>query len=187
MTKELAKIYLDLPVEEWSDAMLALDIPNFYIINAATVFTAMTLTLEEDTVDTVIQLLASIFEYDNDDASFLRDDFLPAIRADMADIILTEQERSEILGDFAATMIKVAYAFVWQEQGNFNGGPLTGPVINALGAEFMSSINAFANQFISFPVYDQDLEVSFHNDSNVILPYLLGWCERLPRLGMVQL
>jgi len=156
--KEVADIFLDLPIDEWGETFLALEVPSFYISNAAMIFYGMTLVLEDEVVDSLLPVVAMLFEYPDDDKAFLMDEFMPRIRRDTSHITLTDEQRSQLMGDFLGTMIKVGYGFVWQEQGRFRGFPITISLINQLGADLIPLINGIANNLVSFPVYDQDME-----------------------------
>ena len=55
-------------------------------------------------------------------------------------------------------MIKFVYSAVWQEEIVVKP-VLLDPEVNALGADLLPKINALANNFLNYPIYDQDFQV----------------------------
>ena len=63
--------------------------------------------------------------------------------------------------DTLATLIKLIYAFLWQEYVLTGADIFLDPEVNVLGAQAMSSINGLANYLSSFPVLDESLQSGY--------------------------
>jgi hypothetical protein len=61
-------------------------------------------------------------------------------------------------GNVASTLVKLLYAFVWQEQ-IFDIPFILDEAANIQGAELIPTINEFANRFNSYTFYEQRLQV----------------------------
>lgn len=82
------------------------------------------------------------------------------MRALTATLNLTTEEKLVVQGNFESALIKLLYAFVWQEWAIGENPIIYDPAINEQGADLIPVINAFANSLNTFPIYDQDVQVS---------------------------
>ena len=67
-------------------------------------------------------------------------------------------ERLRLQGNLFSAVIKLLYAFLWQES-TFDFPLLLNPAVNAIGAELIPSVNAFANRLNDFTFYEQNFQV----------------------------
>ena len=65
----------------------------------------------------------------------------------------------ELETNFASAMVKLLYAFVWQEWVLTNNPAVFEPETNAMGNAAITTVNSFANSLNNWPIYDQDLQV----------------------------
>lgn len=93
---------------------------------------------------------------------------LQQLRAGSASLNLTTQEKLELDGNFASTLIKLLYAFVWQEWVVSDDPIILDPDINSGGAALLPVLNAYANSLNNYPIYDQDLQVFPSEDQTQI-------------------
>ena len=70
-------------------------------------------------------------------------------------------ENIQIELDTVATLMKLIYAFLWQEYVLTGADIFLDPEVNVLGAAFMSTVNGIANYLNSFPVLDEPLQSGY--------------------------
>lgn len=63
--------------------------------------------------------------------------------------------------DTLSTLIKLIYAFLWQEYVLTGSDIFLDPEVNILGAAFMSTVNSLANYLNSFPVLSDALQSGY--------------------------
>ena len=63
--------------------------------------------------------------------------------------------------DTLATLMKLIYAFLWQEYVLTGSDIFLDPEVNVLGAAFMSTVNSLANYLNSFPVLSDPLQSGY--------------------------
>ena len=80
------------------------------------------------------------------------------IRALTADIRIGLLEKVQLIGNFASTMVKLLYAFVWQEQ-TLDIPFVFDPEANVRGNELIPVVNAFANRLNDFTFYEENFQV----------------------------
>ena len=80
------------------------------------------------------------------------------IRALTADIRIGLLEKVQLIGNFASTMVKLLYAFVWQEQ-TLDIPFVFDPEANIRGNELIPVVNAFANRLNDFTFYEENFQV----------------------------
>ena len=81
------------------------------------------------------------------------------IRQSVTQLDITPVEVLHLKGDFLGALIKLIYAFVWQEWVITSDPRVFDPDVNAAGNAAIPAVNAFANSLNNFPIYDQDLQV----------------------------
>ena len=136
----------------------------------------LTLQLPPEQVDTLIDVLAEAFNLPDDMKQFLLDHYLPEvwmkirtksklilfkIRLATADVTLGILENIQLELDTLATLIKLIYAFLWQEYVLTGSDIFLDPEVNVLGAAFMSTVNNLANYLNSFPVLSEALQSGY--------------------------
>ena len=75
---------------------------------------------------------------------------------------LTFAEKSELRGNFESTLIKLLFAFLWQEQVITDAPIIFNETFNAWGAEMLSEVNAFANSLNTYEFYETNFQVTDH-------------------------
>ena len=83
------------------------------------------------------------------------------IRLATADVTLGIMENIQLELDTLATLIKLIYAFLWQEYVLTGSDIFLDPEVNVLGATFMSTVNNLANYLNSFPVLSEALQSGY--------------------------
>ena len=106
----------------------------------------------------LIALVAGLL-LDEKQAVFLTEDFGPAFSEALKDagVKLGFVERFTLGLKFAGTMIKLLYAFVWQEA-IIPGAYLENENLNRIGGEIIPAVNGLANALTGFPHSDGDLQ-----------------------------
>ena len=80
-------------------------------------------------------------------------------------------QKLQVDANFDSTLIKLLYAFVWQEWVIGDNPAIYDPAVNEFGANLIPTINGLANAFNNFPVYDQDLQASSETESCFFFQY----------------
>ena len=83
------------------------------------------------------------------------------IRLATQDVHVGILEKAQLELDFLATLVKLIYAFIWQEYALTSADIFLDPEVNVLGARAMSSVNALANSLSSFPVLSEPLQSGY--------------------------
>jgi len=89
---------------------------QYFFTFTAIIVNSLTLLLPDALGDKVIPTLMSLFQLEEDVQSFILEEYVPTIRAATSDVHLTMDEKSTLLTKFAGTLVKLLYAFVWQEE-----------------------------------------------------------------------
>merc|ERR1711998_702161 len=102
---------------DWNEALQELDVPDYFFTFATIVVNALTLMLPDAVADEVINVLVGLFStmLPPDVKVFLTQTYLHNIRGAI-DFQLTLQEKEAMVPVFLGTVIKLLWAFVWQEQ-----------------------------------------------------------------------
>ena len=77
----------------------------------------------------------------------------------MTDVQVTLVEKLQLEENFLSALIKLIYAFIWQEWAITDNPIFLDPDVNARGAALIPIVNGFCNQLNTFPIYDQNLQV----------------------------
>ena len=72
---------------------------------------------------------------------------------------LTNAEKLQLDLDFDSALVKLIYAFIWQEWVITDNPMVFDPEVNVQGNALITTVNAFANSLNNFPIYDQNLQV----------------------------
>merc|ERR1711971_415681 len=161
VASQLATMLQTMPVETWQAQIADLDTPDYMSTFAGIVSTLLTLQLPPEEVDNVIDILADAFSLPEDIKLFLEEHYLPEIRLATQDVHVGILEKAQLELDFLATLIKLIYAFLWQEYALTSADIFLDPEVNVLGANAMSSVNALANYLNSFPVLSEPLQSGY--------------------------
>ena len=72
----------------------------------------------------------------------------------------------QLIGDLASALVKLLYAFVWQEQ-ILDIPFVFDPEANIKGNELIPVVNAFANRLNDFTFYEENFQVGKSNQSSL--------------------
>ncbi|XP_059085901.1 uncharacterized protein LOC131882685 [Tigriopus californicus] len=155
---QLTDMFLEQSPEQWAETINSFDMPNYYKTFAGIVCTVFSVALENETADQIIDALIALFSFPPEEEVFIKEHYLPEMRALTATLNLTTEEKLVVQGNFESALIKLLYAFVWQEWAIGENPIIYDPAINEQGADLIPVINAFANSLNTFPIYDQDVQ-----------------------------
>jgi len=159
--QQLADMLRTMPVVQWKEEIANLDTPDYMMTFAGLVTTLLTIQLPPEQVDTLIDILADAFNLPDDMKLFLLNNYLPEIRLATADVNLGILDNIQLELDTLSTLIKLIYAFLWQEYVLTGSDIFLDPEVNILGAAFMSTVNSLANYLNSFPVLSDALQSGY--------------------------
>merc|ERR1719348_2085878 len=156
--QQLADMLRLEPVNNWIGFIDELDTPEYMTTFSGIVVTLLTLQLPEAQVDTILPTLMDAFSLPEETRAFVFDIYLPEIRAGTADVSLGLLEHAQFQLNTVGTLIKLIYAFLWQEYALTDADIFLDPEVNQLGASAMSSVNQLANYLTDFPILDEGLQ-----------------------------
>ncbi|KAF2365485.1 hypothetical protein FHG87_003769, partial [Trinorchestia longiramus] len=163
LANEFVDIYMLKPVSEWYDFTQSLDIPDYYLSFAGIFCTAATVGLPPEIVDQYLPVVAGAFGLPDEFLTFIQNDYLPELRNLTSTLKLSIVEETKFLENLIGTLVKLVYAFVWQEQVLTDNPVLLEPDANALGWEYLPIVNAWANSLNKFEYFEPD----FQNGTNI--------------------
>jgi len=155
---QLAELLRSQPVDTWKEGIAELDTPDYMVTFSGIICTLLTLQLSDEQVDAVVPTLMDAFNLPDDIRSFMFDQYLPEIRLATADINLGLLEKGQFQLNTVGTLVKLIYAFLWQEYALTDADIFLDPEVNQLGYTFMVSVNKFADFLTDFPMLDADLQ-----------------------------
>ena len=154
LSEEFLNMYHTMPVDEWYDHINGLDIPDYYYTFGALTATALNMAFNESTTELVIVTLGNAFNVTDDLVNFILDDYLSELQNLTANVNLGPLEHTRFIGNFLSSLIKLIYAFLWQEQRLTDNDIFLDPEVNGRGWELLPAVNAFANALNSFDYAD---------------------------------
>lgn len=170
-TQDFFDMYLNLPVEEWYDHTNAIDIPDYYLSFAGIFSTVLTIAFEPDVVDHYFPILSGYFGLSDDDVNFILNDYLPELRNLTGPIDLGLIQETRFVENTVSSVIKLIYAFLWQEEILADNPMFLNETVNRRGWELLPEVNHFANVLNKFEYFEAD----FQNGTNT---YPGGdWCN----------
>jgi len=146
---KLHTIPLEQGLHEWRAAVRGLDVPGYYMTFAAIVINCLSLIAPDAINDKLIPLAMSVFGISHLDQKFLMQTYLPALRGALAGVPMTFEERAALVPKMLGTLMKLLYAFIWQEH-LVRYGALYNPVWNLCGALLIPSVNSLCNKLTGF-------------------------------------
>eukprot|EP00095_Tigriopus_kingsejongensis_P008144 maker-scaffold196_size269943-snap-gene-1.33 protein:Tk08144 transcript:maker-scaffold196_size269943-snap-gene-1.33-mRNA-1 annotation:"hypothetical protein AURANDRAFT_63034" len=158
INEQLTNMFLELPPEQWAETINGFDMPSYYMSFAGIVSTVFSVSLENETADQIINALVELFSFPEEELIFLQESYLPEIRTIIGGMNITSEDKLRIQGNFESALIKLLYAFVWQEWAIGSNPIIYDPEINEQGAALLPTVNAIANALNTFPIYDQDMQ-----------------------------
>ena len=102
--------------------------------------------------------------------------FIPEVRIATNHINLTSEEFLQLEANVFSTVIKLFYAFLWQEQVLTQDDTFLQPTTNALGTIFLPVINAAGNRLNDYSYSDELMQSGLHmypgeNWCNPVIPH----------------
>jgi len=156
--QQLADMLRTQPVNSWIGYIEELDTPDYMLTFSGIVVTLLTLQLPEDQVDTVLPVLMDAFGLPEGTRAFVFDVYLPELRVGTADVSLGYLEHAQFQLNTVGTLMKLIYAFLWQEYALTDNPLFLDPEVNQIGASFMVTINSLADWLTDFPMLDNNLQ-----------------------------
>lgn len=157
LATKLHTIPLEHELNDWHGALNKLDRPQYYFTFGAIIINALTLIAPPAVNDVLIPPLMSAFGLSDDVEKFLLNSFIPTIRDATADFSLSLTQRVGLVSKFAGTLLKLLYAFMWQEQ-TFAYKAVYDPTWNLFGALLMPAVNSLANVLTGFNHADASIQ-----------------------------
>lgn len=145
-------------VNTWMDGIAGLDTPQYMSTFSGIICNVLTLLFSPETVDEIVPQLMDLFGLPEEDRTFILEHYLPELRVAMADVNLGILEKTQLELNFGGTLVKLLYAFLWQEYVLTGADIFLDPEVNTMGALLMPSVNALANWLTDFPVLDDNLQ-----------------------------
>jgi len=160
---EIVEYWLDMlntkDVTEWSGHFHQIDIPNLMETFSGIFTHIFMLEFGYNTTVTIAVPLMDLFGVPNEMREFIFDSYLPLLDQHIGHINLSLLEKAQLSENTIGTLIKLLYAFFWQESIIDLGGLNTTPEINAAGADFTPQLNAFANNFTQWELTVEDVQL----------------------------
>ena len=155
MAEELTTMFYQKPVYEWAEALDTAEVPHDYYLTFAAIFaTTLSLILPFKMTDYIVDFLASRFIPDHS-YIFISQKYLPTLGQAVASVNLSLADKLDVARKFTGMLIKMLYAFVWQEHVMPQFSFLYNSVGLHLGAALMLPLNDFASKLSGFPQTDQ--------------------------------
>jgi len=168
-------MYDNKPVTEWMQTTRNMNLPSVQRNFEGIIGFALTLLLDPETVDQLVEPILDLLAVPTDEREFLTVNFLPAIRNATSGHYLGLTDRLQLGTDLVASCAKLLYAFLWQEDVIDLGGANLTPEANALGAQFLPVLNQYANNQTSWSLHIADVQLGLgypgHAECNPLIPH----------------
>jgi hypothetical protein len=159
LAMKLHTIPLHFELNDWKSALKKLDQPDYFFTFGAIAINALTLIFPDAISDKIIHTVMPWFDFSPEAQAFLVDSFVPTIRSATSNLHLTIKEKTTLLSKGAGTVIKLLYAFAWQEH-FFKYGLLYDATWNVFGALLIPAMNSLANKLTGFEHPDSSIQKS---------------------------
>lgn len=155
---EFQSMYLSLPVENWHDHTNSFDIPDYYVSFAGIFSNVMTLAFPDEVVDQYAPLFMEAFGLKPEYQDFIMTKYIPEIRNLTADIDLGLVSEALFVEDGVTTVLKLVYAFLWQEEILTDNPIFLNSTVNEWGWEHLPVFNTLLNQHNTYEYFDLDFQ-----------------------------
>jgi len=159
--EEMVMILNNTNVYGWSEALRPLRSMDYTRGWIAIVVVVLEVMFQGDpeSAESILQFLIPMTEteLDEDDTEFFLSIYQPSIREMLSDVTISGSEKALISNRFAGALVKMFYAFYWQEGGNV-GSHLTSEEENIEGAESIPRLVSLANSMSGYRYADNDLQ-----------------------------
>lgn len=162
ITQEFVDILTLEDVQAWNARLNEQVVPyigDYKLAFAAIISTVLNLIVPAEIVDPMIKLLSQAL-LDPSQQSFIETDYNPLFQEKIKDIHLSWTEKMTLALKGGGTLLKLAYAFLWQEEVIPWSG-LTNAEINKLGGDAIPVVNMIANAMNGFPHPDKDVQAAY--------------------------
>ena len=72
---------------------------------------------------------------------------------------MAEEDVLQLRSNFASALVKLGYAFLWQESVLTDAPWVFDPEVNVIGADLLPVVNSLANGLNNFEYYEQNFQV----------------------------
>ena len=109
------------------------------------------------------------------DQTFLLETYLPQLQEITDNFPLTSLEKAELLENTVGTVMKLLFAFLWQEDVIDTGGFNEIPAVNEAGAALLPQFNMFFNNITLWDLNVQDVQLGggwsydYDNDNDIMI------------------
>ena len=138
---------------EWNDSLrkgIYSQVPNYFTHTyGAIVTTVFSLVLPNSIAASAIKAIAYKV-MGQDDADFLVNQYQPTLFKALSTLSLTLSDRFSLFRKTLGTVIKMLYAFLWQEK-VIKWWGLHGRISNNLGGKLLPTVNKFADLISGYP------------------------------------
>lgn len=153
--KLMGETLLHVPVQNWTDAINLLRTQyqsNYYLTFGATVILILRLTLPDVLVVQLIPVLGKVLAVSQEDVDWLTYVYDPTLTTafQQSNVRVPFESRVEIAKRGIGVLVKMVYAFLWQEQ-TIVGPWLVSPLDNLLGAFLMPLVNRMGDFLTGYP------------------------------------
>lgn len=159
LANKLITIPLDFEINDWNSNLQNLDVPDYFFTFSTIIVNALTLMAPDSVADVIINVALKLFGnmLSPEVAKFITETYVENIRGATTDFQLTIQEKEALVPVFLGTVMKLLWAFVWQEQTfvykfEFNAE------WNLAGNLVTPSVFKLANKLTKFPHDDLDYQ-----------------------------
>jgi hypothetical protein len=159
LANKLITVPLDFEIADWNEALQELDVPDYFFTFSTIIVNGLTLILPDAVADEVINIAIALFStmLPPDVKDFLTNKYLPNVRGAMDQFQLTLKEKEALVPVIAGTIMKLLWAFVWQEQ-TFLYPFIFDAKWNLIGNLLTPPLFALANKLTKFPHDDLDYQ-----------------------------
>jgi len=157
LATKIHTIPLEYELNDWHGALNALDRPQYFFTFGAIIIQALTLIAPDAINDKLIPPLMSAFGLSAEVQEFLTDIFIPTVRGATKDLHLTLGEKAALVPKFLGTLVKLLYAFIWQEQ-TFVYKGMYDATWNLFGKILIPTVNSLANKLTGFDHPDASIQ-----------------------------
>ena len=157
--EEYLKMHLNLPVTEWTNFTLSLGAPDLFVTFAG-IISFLLNVLSPTLAEILVPILANLFGLSDQVRTFIEESHLPEVRSVLEPIGIPVPDRLKIFKKSLTPIIKLFYAFVWQEETFPFGDVIYTTPVNAAGFAKMPAVHKTANKFAKFKYYNLPLQAA---------------------------
>ena len=192
--KDIVDVWLDMfentPVEEWKHESEIFGILPSLPRSFAGIFGyVLSLVTDLETSISVGSAFLDLLGVSPEDKLFFLEDYLPLMKNVTENVSISLIEKTELLENAAGTVLKLLYAFVWQEETLDLGEAIFTPEENAFGAALLPHINAYGNNLTTWDLYLEDVQhgASYPGSAwcNDLIPHAKWHAQTAASLGDV--